>query len=145
VSPASPVYHPRSPGDSVLYGIVHDHVDTFRAQAAGLREGEGLPRFVEQAFREFLRCGWLAGGRNRSWAVLMQRTFGLDVLACPRCGGRLRLIAVIEQPAVIKRLLGHLGLPTELPVPRPARPPPEPVRLDEPAAGCEFDAFMPVS
>jgi hypothetical protein len=29
------------------------------------------------------------GGRNRSWAVLMQRTFGLDVLGCPRCGGRL--------------------------------------------------------
>jgi uncharacterized protein YbaR (Trm112 family) len=29
--------------------------------------------------------------------VLMQRTFGFDVLACPRCGGRLRLIALIEE------------------------------------------------
>lgn len=27
------------------------------------------------------------------WAELMRRTFGLDVLACPRCGGRLRLVA----------------------------------------------------
>ena len=86
-----------------------------------------------------------AGGRNRAWATLMQRTFGLDVLACPRCGGRLRLIALIEQRAVIGRVLGHLGLPTELPVPRPARPPPEHPRLDEPAAECEFDVFMPVS
>jgi hypothetical protein len=25
------------------------------------------------------------GGRNRSWAALMQQTFGLDVLACPNC------------------------------------------------------------
>jgi hypothetical protein len=31
------------------------------------------------------------------WAELMRRTFGLDVLACPRCGGRLRLVALIEQ------------------------------------------------
>lgn len=32
--------------------------------------------------------------RNRLWADLMRRTFGFDVLACPRCGGRLRLIAL---------------------------------------------------
>jgi uncharacterized protein YbaR (Trm112 family) len=30
----------------------------------------------------------------------MRRTFGFDVLACPRCGGRLRLIALIEEPAI---------------------------------------------
>lgn len=86
-----------------------------------------------------------AGGRNRAWATLMQRTFGFEVLACPHCGGRLRLIALIEQRAVIGRVLGHLGLPTELPVPRPARPPPEHPRLEEPAFACEFDVFMPVS
>jgi len=43
------------------------------------------------------------------------------VLACPRCGGRLRLVAVIEGAAVIGRILRHLGLPTEVPAPRPAR------------------------
>ena len=36
----------------------------------------------------------------------------LDVLACPRCGRRLTLIALIGDPAVIVRFLGHLGLPT---------------------------------
>jgi hypothetical protein len=46
------------------------------------------------------------------------------VLACPRCGGRMRLVATIEQREVIKRILRHLGLPTELPAPRPARAPP---------------------
>jgi uncharacterized protein YbaR (Trm112 family) len=54
----------------------------------------------------------------------MARTFGLDVLACPRCGGRLRLIALIEEAAVIGRILRHLGVPTEIPAPRPARAPP---------------------
>jgi hypothetical protein len=46
------------------------------------------------------------------------------VLACPRCGGRLRLIALIEEAAVIDRILRHPGLPTNLPVARPARAPP---------------------
>jgi hypothetical protein len=62
--------------------------------------------------------------RGRSWAALMQRTFGFDVLACPRCGGRLRLIALIEDAAVVGRILRHLGVPTEIPAPRPARAPP---------------------
>jgi hypothetical protein len=48
----------------------------------------------------------------------------IDVLACPRCGGRLRLIALIEEAPVIDRILRHLGLPTETTAPRPARAPP---------------------
>jgi hypothetical protein len=58
------------------------------------------------------------------WAALMRRTFGFDVLACSRFGGRLRLIAVIEQPAVIQRILRHLGLPDVVPAARPPRAPP---------------------
>ena len=49
---------------------------------------------------------------------------GLDVLACPRCGGRLRLISLIDDPAVIERVLRHLGLQTEVPAARPPRAPP---------------------
>ena len=62
--------------------------------------------------------------RGQTWASLMARTFGFDVLACPRCGGRLRLIALIQEAAVIERILRHLGLPTETPAARPARGPP---------------------
>ena len=62
--------------------------------------------------------------RGQCRASLMARTFGVDVLACPRCGGRLRLIALIEEVDVIGRLLRHLGLPTEVPASRPARAPP---------------------
>jgi len=58
------------------------------------------------------------------WAELMRRTFGLDVLACPRCGGRVHLVALIEQAAVVRRMVQHLGLPAEVPEPRPARAPP---------------------
>jgi hypothetical protein len=65
-----------------------------------------------------------AEGRGWRWAALMRRTFGFDVLACPRCGGRLRLVALIEDAAVIARILRHFGLPGTIPSPRPARAPP---------------------
>jgi hypothetical protein len=72
----------------------------------------------------------------------MRRTFGFDVLACPRCGGRLRLIALIEHASVVQRILGRLGLPTEVPELRPARAPPAGLEtLDDQARGApEFEA-----
>jgi len=75
------------------------------------------------------------------WAELMRRTFGLDVLACPRCDGRLRLVALIEQASVVLRIVRHLGLPTEVPEARLARAPPRPLATEDQSQGApEFDA-----
>ena len=53
----------------------------------------------------------------------MRRSLGLDVLDCPRCGHRMELIAAIEDPAVARRILEHLGLSTRAPPRgRPWRP-----------------------
>jgi hypothetical protein len=49
VSQPSSTYEPRTPSQGAVYQVVRDHFETFGAQAAGLREAEGLPRFVEQA------------------------------------------------------------------------------------------------
>jgi hypothetical protein len=43
-------------------------------------------------------------------AKLMHRAFELDVLACPRCGGRMRLLATVEGPREIQELLSALAL-----------------------------------
>jgi hypothetical protein len=61
--------------------------------------------------------------RHYAWAELLRRTFAIDVLACPGCGDRLRLLATIAHPPTIAKVLRHLGLPVELPVPGPARRP----------------------
>ena len=53
-----------------------------------------------------------------------RHSFDLDVLACPRCGGRMSVIATIEAADVLRKILGHLGLPIDPPVALPARPPP---------------------
>ena len=63
-------------------------------------------------------------GPHTSWAELLLRTFEIDVLACPECGRRLRLLATIEDPAVIRKILSHLGIPTGSPQPLPERSPP---------------------
>jgi len=59
------------------------------------------------------------------WAELLRRVWSIDVLACPACGGRLRLVATLAHPPVVRRILSHLDLPTEVPQPLPARAPPE--------------------
>ena len=72
----------------------------------------------------------LRGLAGRRWADLMRRAFEVDVLACPRCGGRLRLVALLEAGAVTAQIPRHLGLPPEVPAARPARAPP-PLNGDE--------------
>ena len=58
------------------------------------------------------------------WASLLKRVFGVDVLKCSRCQGQMRLIACIEEPDVAKKILEHLGLPSEpLPTARAQAPP----------------------
>ena len=42
----------------------------------------------------------------------------------------MRLIALVEEPEVIRKILEHLGHSTEIPKARPARPPPEQTDLD---------------
>ncbi len=49
------------------------------------------------------------------WAELLQKVFAVDVLACPRCGGRLEVIAYIAEPEVAKQILDHLGLEAQAP------------------------------
>jgi hypothetical protein len=58
------------------------------------------------------------------WASLLRRVYDIDVLDCP-CGGRIRIIAAIESPAVIRRILKHFDLRADPPPIAPARGPPE--------------------
>src|SRR5437870_3332511 len=51
--------------------------------------------------------------KYRAWADLMRRAYEADVLACPQCGGRMTVLATIEDPAGIRRILTHLGLSME--------------------------------
>ena len=55
-----------------------------------------------------------------SWARFLKRVFDIDIERCA-CGGKLKLIAVIEEPAVIEKILTHLGLAAQPPPRAPER------------------------
>ncbi len=65
--------------------------------------------------------------RRLDWAALLQRVLSIDLTACPRCSGRLSVIAFITDTVLVDRILGHLGLPAAPPHIAPARAPPQPV------------------
>jgi hypothetical protein len=60
----------------------------------------------------------------RPWAQLLAGTFAVDVLACPECHGRMRLLAMVEDPANVARTLAAVGEATEVPPRSPGRGPP---------------------
>ena len=47
---------------------------------------------------------------RKNWARLIQKVFEVDPLVCSHCQGRLRVASFIDDPAVIRRILEHLGL-----------------------------------
>jgi hypothetical protein len=56
-----------------------------------------------------------------SWAQLLKRVFAIDIEQCPQCGGSLKILAAIEDPTVIAKILTHLGLSARAPPRAPAR------------------------
>ena len=63
--------------------------------------------------------------RSLTWAQRLKRVFAIDIEVCRRCGGKLRVIASIEEQATIERILGHLGRGGESVDPaHPSRAPP---------------------
>jgi len=72
--------------------------------------GEQLFSHIDHSFRRFCR---------RAWARLIRKVFLADPSACPKCGGRVRIISFIDNPRVIEKILKHLKLWDP-----PQRPPP---------------------
>jgi hypothetical protein len=60
--------------------------------------------------------------RRLAWADLLRRVFAVDVLECPRCGGRMRLLAAIQPPDATEAILDCLALPSRAPPAAPAVP-----------------------
>ncbi|MBW8003128.1 MAG: hypothetical protein FVQ80_14095, partial [Planctomycetes bacterium] len=46
--------------------------------------------------------------RKRAWVRLLAKLYEVDPLVCPKCGAEMKVIAVIEDPEEIRRILGHL-------------------------------------
>ena len=55
---------------------------------------------------------------------MLKRVFLYDILVCDHCSRLRRILAFITDPRLVRRILEHVGLPTQAPRITPARPPP---------------------
>ena len=111
-------------GDSALEGLP-GHSITYRI-AVGPNEG-----------RKALTLQTLAPAeRHRAmrWAQRLKRVFRIDIETCERCGGKVKIIASIEDPAVIGRILAYLEMrarsPFDITAAHRPRGPPGQLMLD---------------
>jgi hypothetical protein len=81
--------------------------------------------------------------RAWTWSALMRRAFAIDVLACAHCGGRLRLITTLHDPAVIRKILAHLALSRSGQSPGPAPPDSGATASSSDRLGGAADAVVP--
>lgn len=68
-----------------------------------------------------------------TWAQRLKRVFGIEIDRCARCDGQLKVIASIEEPEAIAKILAHLEKTApdqhQAELPLGARAPPTQVRL----------------
>ena len=107
------------------FGVLSSH-SSFRRQCVPAPVPESTPQQEDKSPRTLPLSHYI------SWSQLLRRTFEIDI-TCPRCQSPLRLIALIKNGDTIKEILSAMGLPTEVPKPHPARPPPS-----EPGDGTEY-------
>ena len=47
---------------------------------------------------------------RKNWARLIQKIYNVNPLLCPKCSGSMRIISLIDDAEIIKKILKHLGL-----------------------------------
>ena len=76
-----------------------------RARVTPAKRGRGGQRSATKDMEEPTPAERRA---SMSWAQRLKRVFGIDIETCPACGGAVRIIASIEDPVVIEKILTHL-------------------------------------
>ena len=66
-------------------------------------------RIPSKKWRELIKKVWLVL-RSEGSLRLLRRVAEVDPLECPNCGGEMKIIALIDEAAVIEKILRHLGL-----------------------------------
>ena len=112
-----------APGSKIRKTVVRDRRPTQRPEK---KEAVGeTAKVMNAAVESAAGNGVVIRDRNYGWQELMKRVFNLDVLVCPGCAGRMKVIAEIDDPIIARKILEHLGLPADELELAPARGPPE--------------------
>ncbi len=77
----------------------------YRARVTPAKRGRGGKRLAQGDSDEPTPAERRA---SMTWAQRLKRVFNIDIETCQVCGGALRIIACIEDPIVIEKILTHL-------------------------------------
>jgi hypothetical protein len=69
--------------------------------------GKPSPVEVDMTAGEAVEVG--AAARKKAWVRLLAKFYDVDSFLCPQCGGRMTVIAVIQDPAEIRGIIGCLA------------------------------------
>ena len=95
-----------------------------RATSEELEAGYSVT-LVGRAAREAGRAARKAASAAlRSWAACVRKVFEVDPVLCGKCGGEMKLVAVVLDDGELDRILAHEGWPVEFPKTKPSRSPP---------------------
>jgi hypothetical protein len=47
---------------------------------------------------------------SKGWAETIRKVYELDPMVCPKCGGRMKVVAFLTEYAVVDRIIEHLKL-----------------------------------
>ena len=66
--------------------------------------------------------------QSMTWAERLKRVFNIDITICSRCGGAVNIIACIDDPSIINKILANLDAKSGAPatvyqLPEPRAPP----------------------
>jgi Putative transposase/Transposase zinc-binding domain len=83
----------------------HEHMVRYYGCYSSRTRGSEHERFdIEETH------GQARQAAKAAWAKMIRKVYEVDPFACPKCGAQMRVIALIEDPAVIERILSWLGL-----------------------------------
>ena len=57
---------------------------------------------------------------SKGWAEMIRKVYEVDPLVCPKCGGRMKIVAFLTEYAVVDRIIRHLELTFVAEKPPPA-------------------------
>jgi hypothetical protein len=128
----TPEHRRHQPEATLFYRVIEEYWPEFQVELAG--HGKSLPAYITKEFEGYLKCSRLECGFLRiRWEACNDEKLVafsgplLRILALRSISASLHVIAFIEDPAVIKKILLHLeqiaGLQTIAHLPESRAPP----------------------
>jgi transposase len=58
---------------------------------------------------------------SKGWAEMIRKVYEVDPMVCPKCGGKMKVVAFITDYPAVDRIIDHLKLTFVIQRPDPAR------------------------